>query len=565
MRHGGSLQASYDRSAIILQVPRDAFSECTQVSIYVAEPGVIEPLLPAGTSLIDGFAVGWLPVGTAARTLTLSINDAAITPAAQAFEMAAAGVPSVCRREGPGGRGDARFHLTYGFRAVRARSGERIPYRRRARNHRLPAGLPIAYDRSADRRQPDDELHATYRRAARAARHRSDRADERRPPQKLWQSPGEPRRPRWAHGSDNVWLSTTLRGGSMLGSRGGPHSPASGGTTMKATGRGRSILTLTIASLLASMFVVVPLESVLAAGNSALQFDLAPSTGAVQLNGSSQYMTLGSASQLRSATFTVELWFQRTGAGTPTSTGTGGITNAIPLITKGRAEAETAAADVNYFFGIDATSGKLVADFEEAQVAQGGTTPSLNHPITGNTAIAVGAAWHHAAATYDGTTWNLYLDGAPDGSLAVGRPANALTNALTTVGSALATTGVAAGFFSGSVDEVRIWNAARTAAQIAAAKDTEITGAQTGLLGRWGLNEASGSTAADSSGNTVTGALVGSPSRLPDLMAAVPNTSHWAMSATCEVRPSRSSCGSSARARGPRQAPGTGASPMRCR
>ena len=108
--------------------------------------------------------------------------------------------------------------------------------------------------------------------------------------------------------------------------------------------------------------------------------------------GSSQYVTLGSASELRSATFTVELWFQRTGAGTPTSTGTGGITNAIPLITKGRAEAETAAADVNYFLGIDATSGKLVADFEEAQ---SGGSPSANHPITGNTAIAVGSTWHH--------------------------------------------------------------------------------------------------------------------------------------------------------------------------
>ena len=137
---------------------------------------------------------------------------------------------------------------------------------------------------------------------------------------------------------------------------------------------------------------------------------------ALQLNGSSQYATLGGSGDLQSATFTAELWFQRTGAGTPTSTGTGGITNAIPLITKGRAEAETAAADIDYFLGIDATSGKLVADFEEGQ---SGTSPSANHPITGTTAIPVGSAWHHAAATYDGATWNLYLDGALDGTLAV--------------------------------------------------------------------------------------------------------------------------------------------------
>src|SRR5215216_2615340 len=151
-------------------------------------------------------------------------------------------------------------------------------------------------------------------------------------------------------------------------------------------------------------------------------------SSSLTFNGSSQYVTFGTAPELGAATFTLETWFIRTGAGVGTGTGSGGITSAIPLVTKGRAEAETAAADVNYFFGIDASSGKLVADFEEAQVAQGGTTPGLNHPITGTAVIAADSTWHHAAATYDGTTWNLYLDGALDGTLSVGRPANALTN-----------------------------------------------------------------------------------------------------------------------------------------
>ena len=84
----------------------------------------------------------------------------------------------------------------------------------------------------------------------------------------------------------------------------------------------------------------------------------------------------------------------------------------------------------------------------------------------------------------------------------------------------MTTTGVAAGFFAGTVDEVRIWSVARTAAQIAAAKDTEITGPQANLLGRWGLNEASGTTAADSSGNGITGALVGNPT--PSRVAGFP-------------------------------------------
>ena len=36
----------------------------------------------------------------------------------------------------------------------------------------------------------------------------------------------------------------------------------------------------------------------------------------------------------------------------------------------------------------------------------------MNHPITGVTLIAADGFWHHAAATYDGATWKLYLDGA---------------------------------------------------------------------------------------------------------------------------------------------------------
>jgi hypothetical protein len=233
---------------------------------------------------------------------------------------------------------------------------------------------------------------------------------------------------------------------------------------------------------------------------------------ALQLNGSSQYATLGASSDLQSANFTLELWFKRTGAGIGTTTGTGGIASAIPLITKGTAEGETAAADINYFFGIDATSGKLVADFEEGA---GGTSPHLNHPITGTTPIAIGSTWHHAAATYDGTTWKLYLDGALDGTLAVGQPANTATTSLAAVGTSRKTDGTALGFFAGVVDEVRIWNSARTLAQIQASKDTEITAPQSGLLGVWNLNDGSGSTLADNSGNGKTGAAVGSPTWVP--------------------------------------------------
>src|SRR5690348_14299770 len=86
---------------------------------------------------------------------------------------------------------------------------------------------------------------------------------------------------------------------------------------------------------------------------------------ALQFNGSSQYVTFGAAPGLGAQQFTLECWFKRTGAGVGTSTGTGGLASAIPLITKGRAEADGSTLDMNYYLGIDASSGKLVADFEE--------------------------------------------------------------------------------------------------------------------------------------------------------------------------------------------------------
>ena len=58
---------------------------------------------------------------------------------------------------------------------------------------------------------------------------------------------------------------------------------------------------------------------------------------------------------------------------------------------------------------------------------------------------------------------------------------------------------------------MRIWNSARSQAQIQAAKDTEITSGQAGLLGAWNLNDGTGTGLADSSGNGVTGTAVGSP------------------------------------------------------
>ena len=236
--------------------------------------------------------------------------------------------------------------------------------------------------------------------------------------------------------------------------------------------------------------------------NSALKFD-----------GTNDHVTFGPAAGLGVTDFTIETWFRRDGAGVATSTGNLGLANAIPLVTKGRAQVETPAnLNMNYFLGIDATSGVLVADFEEAA---GGTTLGLNHPVTGITAIAISATtWHHAAATYDTATdtWRLYLDGNLERTLVLtGNPTPESTSIQhAALGTAMDSTGAAAGFFNGVLDEVRIWNVARSQAQIQAARYLELTSG-TGLIARYGMGEGAGTAVGNSIAGGVSGLTVNGP------------------------------------------------------
>src|SRR3989442_9064064 len=216
------------------------------------------------------------------------------------------------------------------------------------------------------------------------------------------------------------------------------------------------------------------------------------------------YVSMGAAPGLNSATFTIETWFKKDGVGVTTSTGTGGLATAVPLVTKGRAEAEGSNVDMNYFLGLNGNF--LAADFEEG-VSVGGM-PGLNHPLTGVIPIA-NNVWTHAAVTYDGTTLALYVNGAFDSAIIVGRPPRFDSIQWAGLGTAFTSTGAAAGLFAGSLDEARIWNYARTPAQILNGKEREIPSAS-GLLGRWSFN-AFGPTFVeqDSSGNNQTGTING--------------------------------------------------------
>ncbi len=132
-------------------------------------------------------------------------------------------------------------------------------------------------------------------------------------------------------------------------------------------------------------------------------------------------------------------------------------------------------------------------------------------------------SWHHLAATYDGITRAIYVDGvmknsdAPTGlnvsgtsNLAIGLTAPSLNE-----------------YFNGSMDEVRVWNYARTQCQINNSMNCELAPSDRTGLGLYykfnegiaGANNSTITTLIDSSGNGNNGTL--------NAFALTGTTSNW--------------------------------------
>ena len=185
-------------------------------------------------------------------------------------------------------------------------------------------------------------------------------------------------------------------------------------------------------------------------------------TCALQLNGTAEGITVPHNAALQSSNFTYEAWFK---AGTD-------VSSIRTIVQKG--------ISTNFFASISLWgTGQLYAQ--------------ANIGVSERFCLTVGSyndnKWHHVAFTYDGINLRLYVDGQLEVILAAtGSGLVATSTEQLSIGRYNPGSG-AGNNFIGSIDEVRIWNVARTQAEIQAALGIVLAGNETGLVAYYNFND----------------------------------------------------------------------------
>ncbi|HKQ49065.1 MAG TPA: LamG-like jellyroll fold domain-containing protein [Phycisphaerae bacterium] len=134
-----------------------------------------------------------------------------------------------------------------------------------------------------------------------------------------------------------------------------------------------------------------------------------------------------------------------------------------------------------------------------------------SNPITSAAPVNDGN-WHHAAVVANVNVQSLYLDGAVVNPVPQAGAINNDSKSFNQIGMGFATNEWPATPnnwfpFNGDIDEVRIWDRALSAPQIADNMSRSLVGPQAGLIGSWTFRQGGGQVAADDSGTGNPGTL----------------------------------------------------------
>jgi len=203
---------------------------------------------------------------------------------------------------------------------------------------------------------------------------------------------------------------------------------------------------------------------------------------ALDFNGTSSYVEVPYAVANNPTQFTVELWVKVNNTS---------ATHMAPLSSRDGTSPWTNISGYNFY----------VLPNTNTWFFTGGISGSWNE-LSGP-AVVVGQ-WTHLAATHDGTTYLFYVNGALVDSLVADFSPN--TSRPLRIGAG-ATEGGSNYYFNGAVDEVKIWNYARTASEINNNKNVDLPVPQTGLESYYQFEDG---VATNKTGNT-NGTLINSP------------------------------------------------------
>lgn len=219
-------------------------------------------------------------------------------------------------------------------------------------------------------------------------------------------------------------------------------------------------------------------------GSFALQSDAA-NTHSIDLeNSSSQYLSIADGSQTGldvTSNFSIEAWVK------PESLPSSG---SAPVIA-----GKWQGSDRGYvlFIWNDNGTHKIVIEFNDSSAARSKwyTTYTLST-----------SSWTHIAASVTAGTpsASMYINGSAVSLTSIETSATSVKNTATPF--AIGALGDGTEFFDGLIDEVRVWNYARTGTEIADDRLRELNGNETGLVGYWKLNNSLGDTTAN--GNTLS-------------------------------------------------------------
>jgi hypothetical protein len=160
-----------------------------------------------------------------------------------------------------------------------------------------------------------------------------------------------------------------------------------------------------------------------------------------------------------------------------------------------------ADANTMFFYGTNnRVADGFGLDFGSTMGAMGTIDPFTNAIFDNDNQpsglMATVNQWAHFAMTWDGTTVRVFVNGVQRASKAA--PTTSAQKGLMTGMTALTIGGYPPAYFNGYIDDFRIWNVARSAADILSTMNHALVGDEPGLTGYWKFDEGSGNTAADS-------------------------------------------------------------------